>query len=143
MIRIPYQFIEGIFGTWFADNFNTISGTLLFIGFIIWRIRKQQKAKKDNDWLYQAQKRQQKRNEYNDVLVLNSSKKKSSNSTQNHKPIIKGYGKRKNEPKWYPTGWYWDEKKQSWIPPDYHSKESDKRWEWNEDKQIWIDKEKK
>lgn len=59
--------------------------------------------------------------------------------------------KRKNKPrkvkqstnnfqpkKWYPTGWYWDEDKQSWIPPDYLKEESHKKWRWDEEKRIWI-----
>ena len=40
---------------------------------------------------------------------------------------------------WSPTGWYWDEKKQKWTPPDYLSKESENRWKWDPEKQIWID----
>ena len=29
------------------------------------------------------------------------------------------YNKPDNEPKWYPTGWYWDEIDCCWKPPEY------------------------
>lgn len=41
--------------------------------------------------------------------------------------------------KWSPTGWYWDDDKQTWIAPDYISKESQERWKWDPEKKIWID----
>lgn len=122
MIILPYEIIEMLFGTWVADNFNTIARTLMVIGFIIWLIMKHPRIYRNNN----EQKPKQ-------------SKKKRINLTRKHN----GNEKRKNEPKWYPTGWYWDEKKQSWIPPDYLSKESNERWKWNEEKQIWIDTNKK
>lgn len=45
------------------------------------------------------------------------------------------------ERRWTPTGWYWDDKKQSWIPPDYLSEESRQRWKWDPEKRIWIDQD--
>lgn len=54
-----------------------------------------------------------------------------------------GYkGNNKDQVRWYPTGWTWNEEKQLWEPPDYIVRESDERWEWDEEKKIWIDKQK-
>lgn len=44
--------------------------------------------------------------------------------------------------KWYPTGWYWDQKTQRWTPPDYLSEEARNRWKWDPEKRIWIDLDK-
>lgn len=44
--------------------------------------------------------------------------------------------------KWSPTGWYWDEDKGVWVPPDFVSEESKRRWTWDEKKRIWIDNDK-
>lgn len=50
---------------------------------------------------------------------------------------------KKFKPKqWSPTGWYWDDEKQIWVPPDYLSAESKRRWTWDADKRIWIDNDK-
>lgn len=48
-----------------------------------------------NNWMHNANARQNNRYEYTDPKW----------ST--------------NEMKWSPTGWYWDDKKKEWIPPDY------------------------
>lgn len=48
-----------------------------------------------NDWVYNASARQNNRYEYSDPTWP------------------------KDEIKWSPTGWYWDEKKEKWISPDY------------------------
>lgn len=29
-------------------------------------------------------------------------------------------------PKWYPTGWYYDEEKETWIAPDYKAEENER-----------------
>lgn len=46
------------------------------------------------------------------------------------------------EPKWYPTGWVFNEETQLWEPPDYIEKEAEQKWKWDEEKKIWVDKEK-
>ena len=72
------------------------------------------------------------------------------------------------EKKWHPNGWYYDEKKEKWVGPDYQaehgaksptgwtydrdtllwnppdslSAEAEKKWRWDPEKQIWIDIEK-
>ena len=43
---------------------------------------------------------------------------------------------------WTPTGWYWDEKKQTWIPPDFQNQDSQERWKWDPKKKIWVDLKK-
>lgn len=53
-----------------------------------------------NDWMQNAQARQNNRYEYNDPIQF------------------------QKEGKWSPTGWYWDDKKGKWIPPDYMNSKS-------------------
>lgn len=36
MHRIPYELLESLFGTWFADNFNSISAFLCIAGIILY-----------------------------------------------------------------------------------------------------------
>ena len=48
----------------------------------------------------------------------------------------------KKEPKWYPTGWVFNEETQKWDPPDYLSAEAEEKWAWDENKRIWVDKAK-
>ena len=48
-----------------------------------------------NDWMQNAQARQNNRYEYTDPIQFQKGEK------------------------WSPTGWYWDDKKEKWIPPDY------------------------
>ena len=80
-MRIPYELIEGIFGTWVASNFSTICTAIVFVAILI-KLAKTDKPKK-------------------------TTKKK---------------GKWK-APKWYPTGWVFNEETQLWEPPDYISKD--------------------
>ena len=53
------------------------------------------------------------------------------------KTVVAGKGFKPR--KWSPTGWYWDEDKGVWVPPDFVSEESKRRWTWDEKKRIWID----
>ena len=73
------------------------------------------------------------------ILGIRPGRKKKSRKQPN-----RNIRTNRNQPtqKWSPTGWYWDDKKQSWIPPDYLSEESKKRWKWDPEKKIWIDQEK-
>lgn len=102
---------------------------LLTLGAIIWIVRtlsgsnsqRRKSNRKSDDWLTQAQERQNNRFEYSAPI---------------HKP------KKKNK-KWSPTGWYYDEKKQEWVAPDYIRTEANTKWEWDEEKRIWINKNNK
>ena len=38
---------------------------------------------------------------------------------KNYKNAYGPYNKLNPTPKWYPTGWYWDETDCCWKPPDY------------------------
>ena len=42
-----------------------------------------------------------------------------------------------------PTGWFWDEEKGLWIPPNQLSEESKRRWSWDGEKRIWKDNDKR
>lgn len=70
-------------------------------------------------------------------LIRNGSKK---NNTQKQKPKKKT--RKQPQQTWTPTGWYWDEKKREWIPPDFLNQESQERWKWDKKKKIWIDLKK-
>ena len=82
--------------------------------------RKKQKYKDwhSDDWLVQAQERQNRIYDYTDPV-------------------------RSSEKQWSPTGWYFDESKGEWVAPDYIQQEAKTRWEWDDKKRIWIDKSKK
>lgn len=114
---IPYEFLEKVFGTAFADNFNLINLILGLIGFVIavmlgrrftFKIRSRPVE-------YQDQEEEEPEGE----------------------PV---YESRKGE--WSPTGWFYDNEKKEWIPPDYSAEESRLKWRWDDDKKIWIDIEK-
>lgn len=104
ILKIPYEFVEGIFGSTIAEYFNEISATLFIIGFIIYLL-----------------------------------KRKVRHTSRREEPIEYKPKKKFRGREWYPTGWYWDEDKRSWIPPDYIKEESQNRWRWDEEKRIWID----
>ena len=42
-----------------------------------------------------------------------------------------------------PTGWFWDEEKGLWIPPNQLSEESKRRWSWDGEKRIWKDNDRR
>lgn len=62
--------------------------------------------------------------------------KKTERKARNKKIGNKKHFKGKT---WSPTGWYWDDDKRAWIPPNYLSKESQEKWKWDPEKEIWID----
>lgn len=60
------------------------------------------------------------------------------------------YRPSKEDMKWSPTGWYWDDKKEKWIPPDYKdaqantsmpTHEESKKWVYNESARMFVDAE--
>lgn len=98
-------------------------------GFIAYRGIKKNRQKKSqqtsNDWLTQAQDRQNHIYEYTDP----------------HKA---------GEKQWTPTGWYYDEGKKKWVSPDYRdgrkntnlpTYEASKDWLYNESARMWVDSE--
>lgn len=101
-----------------------IAGLLVIVGLLIWRAVKNTYSK--NDWINEAQKRQQKRHEYTDP------------APPPQEPTIY----KAQHGQWSPTGWIFDADEQKWIPPDYLSEESQNRWKWDEEKRIWIDLQK-
>ena len=156
IFTVPYEWIQQIFGTFVADNFNTIMLIITIIGFIIAVI-----PKKRNNWLEEAQNRQNKKFEKNYNI---QPKKQPSNDRSRLKEEIRikykltknqtfdewieehkddGYqGNQKEGIRWYPTGWTYNEKTELWEPPDYLKKETSEKWKWDPEKRIWIDKEK-
>lgn len=102
-----------------------IAGLLVIVGLLIWRAVKNTYSK--NDWINEAQKRQQKRHEYTDP------------APQPQEPTIY----KAQHGQWSPTGWTFNEKNQSWEPPDYISNEIPAKsdgngWTWNENAKIWV-----
>lgn len=94
--------------------------------------------RKNNDWMSQAQRRQ-----YNRYAYTDAPKPKKNKKLKRSKMNGSVYNNPAGEPKWYPTGWVFNEESQLWEPPDYLEKEAVSRWEWDEKKGIWIDRVKK
>lgn len=114
---IPYEFIERVFGTTIAENFNLISLILGLIGFsvavilgrrITFKIRSRPVEYLDQE-----------------------------DEEPEEEPVYES-----REGKWSPTGWFYDDEKGEWAPPDYAAEESRKKWRWDEEKKIWIDIDK-
>lgn len=76
------------------------------------------------------------------VTFANLIRKKEKSRKGRQKKMKSTQPKVSDQKKWSPTGWYWDDESQSWIPPDYLSQESRNRWKWDPEKKIWIDQEK-
>lgn len=92
---------------------------LLVIAALIVRSMMQEE---DNSWINRAQRKNENRFNYLNQNIIHDNKE--------------------HEPKWYPTGWYFNEETKSWEPPDYIKKEATDKWRWDEKKQIWVDREK-
>lgn len=137
VIRIPYEWLESIFGTFVADNFNTIMAVVLIVGFTIKVLKGNSRYNKD--WVSEAQERQNKRYEYSDSFM---------NQTKTQENWNEHYARHSDTPfksyngKWYTNGWVYNEETNRWDPPDYLSEESARKWKWDEEKQIWIDQDK-
>lgn len=107
----------------------------------IWKLLTGQEAHKDlthsDDWLTRAQARQE--------IRFQNAAPPSQPRTQYQKEtkIQKRSKASQKEPKWYPTGWTFNEETQLWDPPDYLSKQSKEKWEWDEKRRIWVDRKKK
>lgn len=52
------------------------------------------------------------------------------------------FNNKSKTPKWYPSGWVWNDEKQLWEPPDYMSEQARRDWIWDEEKKIWKRNEK-
>lgn len=92
---------------------------LLIIAILIVRSIMQEE---DDNWINKAQRKNENRFNYLNQNII--------------------HDKSEDQPKWYPTGWYYNEETKSWEPPDYIKKEATDKWRWDEERQIWIDKEK-
>lgn len=87
--------------------------------------KRQKTQRRSDDWLYNAQVRQQKRYEYGDPYFA---KKQPEPEQKDHKVVFE-------------SGWTWNEKTKLWEPPSNASAESKKKWEWDAERQIWVDVE--
>ena len=123
-------FINGnLMQTLFGEHWKIIVlGLLIAAVIFLWR-KNAQKA----DWLENAQKRQKARFDYMNPQIS----KPDYTDKEEHPPTYKA-----QHGEWSPTGWVYDKEKESWIPPDYLTKESAEKWEWNDEKRIWVDKNK-
>ena len=115
---IPYEFIERVFGSFVAQNFNKIT-TVLFFGGLLFVLltRKSNKAN---------------RNSAEEIKIKQIK----------HEPQEEKNYSAFNKNKWNANGWIYNEKTKLWEPPDYLSEQSRAKWKWDEKKQIWIDQEK-
>lgn len=126
--------LGAIFGFGFFVWILGLLFTLAFVALVVLVVKKiwywKPNKKKDtrrtrsNDWYEEAQYRQSKRYEYTDPVIPTKSTPKAK------------------EPKWYPSGWVYNEETGLWDPPDYLIVEAQKRWKWDDEKGIWIDLDK-
>lgn len=124
-------FLQGIFS---LMAISWIIGLLMLVGVVAlltWVVKKVWNAGNNKpkvhkpeahnqwteDWMQNANARQQNRYEYSDPQWT------------------------RNNGKWSPSGWYFDEQKQKWVAPDYVDSSRNTRWEWNERAKMWVDPE--
>ena len=121
-----------------------IIGLLILIGTValitwvvkrVWYAGRKPERRQEQDWLTQAQTRQQSKYTYTDPYRPQGATKKPKGMPKATYDHTGG--------QWSPTGWYFNPKTGLWEPPDYLSKASRERWKWNEEKRIWEDKTKK
>lgn len=110
MVFIREEFLNTLGIT--RDEFDVIWIILIIVGAFLAGLGFRHKRK---DWLSEAQKHQNAKNEYSDPMTLRTDKK------------------------WDPNGWYYDEEKKKWVSPDYIDSSKNTRWEWNERARMWVD----
>lgn len=118
VFEIPYEFIERVFGTFIAQNFNKIT-TIIFIGGLVITLLSRNNSRN--------RERDKDNTEYEET-------------TETQENWRAHYAFNKN--KWSASGWIYNEETKLWVPPDYLSEQSKVKWRWDEKKQIWIDQEK-
>ena len=116
---IPYEVIEKLFGTFVADNFNTISLSLTIVGLFAAVLLGKKFSFRVNS----------RPPEYDDQEYQEPEPEED--------PVYES-----RQGKWSPAGWVFNEENQKWEPPDYLAKESREKWVWDVKKQIWVDQEK-
>lgn len=145
----------------FIIRLAILIGTAALITWVVKLVwnggRKNKKTKHSDDWLYNAQNRQNMTYEYSDPVIHHNntkSKKKSTWKNPQWTPSGWVYNEKtgrwngpdylqKNGRKMSPTGWTFNEETQLWEPPESIQRESAQRWEWDEEKKIWVDRDKK
>ena len=104
-----------------------VIGLLILIGVValitwvvkkVWYAGRKPEHRQEQDWLTQAQMRQQNKYAYSDPVKTQNVQKRNSTP----KEVYDHTGG-----KWSPTGWYFNPKTGLWEPPDYLSKTSKKR----------------
>ena len=137
---------------------------LAIVALITWVVKlvwnggkKRKRDKRNDDWLYNAQNRQNMTYEYSDPIVRHAENKpKKKNTPKNPQWTPSGWVYNEKKNRWEgpdyphkdgrkvsPTGWTFNEETQLWEPPESMQKESNQRWEWDEEKKIWKDRYKK
>lgn len=128
MQQLPYEWVERFFGTYIADNFNTINLVLAAIGLVIaillgrrisFRLRNNQSSTYRIEFP----------DEYEESADQDEDDEEPSIYQAKHGA-------------WSPTGWVYDRDTMKWDPPEYLEKESREKWRWDDEKRIWIDKDK-
>ena len=119
MIHIPYEVIQGLFGTYVADHFNDIVIGIMGIGALIYIIASNVgRREKEKDWLTEAQQRQQNKYAYSDPQY---SRYKNKITKAPKEKYDKAGGK------WSATGWYFNPDTELWEPPKRMSRRSKKK----------------
>lgn len=124
MLIIPIELVEALFGPFVAANFDSFLVAAMLLALLIFAFKQQGRGRSD-DWLKNAQERQQKRYEYEDPYFAKS---KPGPEPKDSKIMFE-------------SGWSWNEENKLWEPPSNASAESKKKWEWDAERQIWVDVE--
>ena len=101
-----------------------------------------------DSWIDQAQEKSERkfRNANSNIIDASKARQRKEQKEKARKQWLEETGKtegpKNQEPKWYPSGWVFNEETQKWDPPDYLSSQSKEKWAWDVEKQIWIDREK-
>ena len=122
--EIPYEVVERLFGTFIADNFNTINLILAGIGLLTAIFFGRQISFK----IRTGKNRYDTIKDFEEEYQIPKQVEPTTYQSQHGE--------------WSPTGWIYDRDTQKWNPPEYLAEDSAKKWRWDEEKRIWIDREK-
>ena len=144
MIQIlPYELVERLFGPFVAEYFNEIVVCVMIVAWIGCYILRSEGWQ---DWISNAQERQQKKYEYSDPQWSYNKKtrmwvdsdqmdeKERRKASEKVRENWKTYQSQTGQ--WSPTGWYYNASTGKWEPPEHPT---DIEWVWDAKKQIWVD----
>ena len=146
IMDIPYEVAKFLFGDDKRLNKFIVAILIVWLLILIVRTIINANQNRESTWLHRAQKRQNNKFEnMNSEIIKNSQERKNQETRKVRKSrssewstesiraqyIKQHHGRRPGEPKWYSTGWTYNEDTGLWDPPDFVVKESNDRWQWD------------